>query len=93
MKYIAEQDIIQSWSKLIESNESNRSQLNKFFGLLEVLKHLNIEPNGVITSGIQYHLNSSSLSEELQGKYFLISSVLSFKFSYHFSSLSSWALI
>jgi hypothetical protein len=70
MKYISEQDIIESWSNLIETNEKNRAQLNKFFGLLEVLKQLNIHPNGIVTSGIQYHLNSSSLSEELQEKYF-----------------------
>jgi len=70
MKFISEQDIIKAWSDLIESNDTNRSQLNKFFGLLEVLPLLNISGNEIVKPGFQYHLNSNELSTELQSKYY-----------------------
>jgi 5-methylcytosine-specific restriction protein B len=70
MKFISEKDIIKAWSDLIESNDANSSQLNKFFGLLEVLPLLNIGENQIVKPGLQYHLNSNELSIELQSKYY-----------------------
>ena len=69
MKYIAEQEIIKSWSRLIDSNETNHS-LNKFFGLIEIIRNLNLVSSENIKAGFQYHLNTGDLSNALQSKYF-----------------------
>lgn len=78
MKYISDKEIAKAWSRLIDSNEQKRAPLNKFFGLLEVIGNLKMEENELIKSGVQYELNTATLSNALQAKYFFGAEVKDF---------------
>lgn len=70
MKFLSEKTIIDSWRQLIEIGETNRSQLNKFFGVLELLQHINLPSGKPVESNYQYNVFSGHLSNSLQDKYF-----------------------
>lgn len=70
MKYISEKEIIRAWSNLIDSDDKNKTALNKFFGILEILKLIKLEQNGVITPNVQYQISNSQLSESLQSTFY-----------------------
>lgn len=70
MKYLSQSTIFESWKSIIELGETSRASLNKFFGILEILKHLNIETGNPVESNYQYNVFSSQLSSSLQDKFF-----------------------
>lgn len=70
MKYLSQSTIFESWKSIIEQGETSRASLNKFFGILEILKHLNIETGNPVESNYQYNVFSSQLSTSLQDKFF-----------------------
>ncbi|MCT4151998.1 AAA family ATPase [Elizabethkingia anophelis] len=70
MKYLSQPTIFESWKSIIEQGEISRASLNKFFGILEILKHLNIETGNPVESNYQYNVFSSQLSSSLQDKFF-----------------------
>lgn len=70
MKYLSQSTIFESWKSIIEQGETSRASLNKFFGILEILKHLNIEIGNPVESNYQYNVFSSQLSTSLQDKFF-----------------------
>jgi len=70
MKFLTEATIFESWKQLIEIWDVNRSPLNKFFGVLELLQHLNIEQGEPVKTNFQYNVFSGQLSNSLQDKYF-----------------------
>lgn len=70
MKYLSQSTIFESWKSIIELGETSRASLNKFFGILEILKHLNIEIGNPVESNYQYNVFSSQLSSSLQDKFF-----------------------
>lgn len=72
MKYLSQSTIFESWKSIIEQGETSRASLNKFFGILEILKHLNIETGNPVESNYQYNVFSSQLSTSLQDKFFLM---------------------
>jgi 5-methylcytosine-specific restriction protein B len=76
MKYISESEIINSWKNLIEFSQKNKNSLNKFFGLLDVLKNLNIDR--AIQPNVQYILKTKDLSNSLQNKYYFDSTIKQF---------------
>jgi hypothetical protein len=50
MKHFSQSTIFESWKSIIEQGEISRASLNKFFGILEILKHLNIETGNPVKS-------------------------------------------
>lgn len=70
MKYLSQATIFESWKSIINQGETSRASLNKFFGILEILKHLNIETGNPVKSNYQYNVFSSQLSSSLQDKFF-----------------------
>ncbi|QIY89408.1 McrB family protein [Chryseobacterium gallinarum] len=70
MKYLSKSTVFESWKSIIEQGETSRASLNKFFGILEILKHLNIEIANSVESNYQYNVFSSELSNSLQDKFF-----------------------
>lgn len=70
MKYLSQSTIFESWKSIIKQGEISRASLNKFFGILEILKHLNIETANHVESNYQYNVFSSELSNSLQDKFF-----------------------
>jgi hypothetical protein len=70
MKFLSETTIFESWKELIEIGEVNRTPLNKFFGVLELLQHLNLEEGYPVESNFQYNVFAGQLSNSLQEKYF-----------------------
>ena len=70
MKFISETTIFESWKQLIEIGETNKAPLNKFFGVLELLQHLNLNQGESPESNFQYNVFSGQLSNSLQEKYF-----------------------
>lgn len=70
MKYLSQSTIFESWKSIIEQGEISRASLNKFFGILEILKHLNVETGNPVESNYQYNVFSSELSNSLQDKFF-----------------------
>ncbi|UFK97706.1 McrB family protein [Kaistella faecalis] len=69
MKYISESFVIKSWHNLIIKGAEDRLQLNKFFGVLELLQHLDISSEEPIKPNNQYNVKVSELSTSLQNKY------------------------
>ncbi len=70
MKYLSKSTVFQSWKNIIEQGEVTRASLNKFFGILEILKQLNVKIGNPIESNNQYNVFSSQLSSSLQDKFF-----------------------
>ncbi len=70
MKYISEKEIIKSWTAIVNEGVRSKAPLNKFFGLLEMIKLLKPEPNAGIQPSVQYKVKSSDLSSNLQELYF-----------------------
>ncbi|MFC6097674.1 McrB family protein [Flavobacterium qiangtangense] len=70
MKFLSETTIFESWKQLIKIGETTRAQLNKFFGVLELLQHLNLEDGEPVESNFQYNVFARQLSNSLQDKYF-----------------------
>ncbi len=70
MKYLSQSTIFESWKSIIEQGETSRASLNKFFGILEILKHLNTQTGYPVESNYQYNVFSSQLSSSLQEKFF-----------------------
>jgi len=70
MKFISENTVFESWKELIEFGEVTKASLNKFFGLLELLQHIDLSQDKPIESNFQYQILSSQLSNSLQEKYF-----------------------
>ena len=70
MKFLSEATIFESWKQLIEIGETTRTPLNKFFGVLELLQHLNLEQGEPVESNFQYNVFTGQLSISLQEKYF-----------------------
>ncbi len=70
MKYLSKSTVLESWKKIVEQGISNSASLNKFFGFLEILRHLNLDSDERIESNCQYSISSSQLSLSLQDKYF-----------------------
>lgn len=70
MKFLSETTIFESWKQLIEIGATNRAPLNKFFGVLELLQHLNLNQDEPVDSNFQYNVFSGQLSNSLQDKYF-----------------------
>jgi hypothetical protein len=70
MKFLSEATIFESWKQLIEIGDVNRTPLNKFFGVLELLQHLNLELGEPVESNFQYNVFAGQLSTSLQEKYF-----------------------
>lgn len=79
MKYISEEEIIQSWCNLIDSQELHHSSLNKFFGLIELIKNISLQKNEKINPAVQYKLRTSDLSASLQEKYYFDKGLQQFK--------------
>lgn len=70
MKYLSAEAIFESWKQLIEIGETSRAPLNKFFGVLELLQHLNLSRGESVESNFQYNVFTGELSSSLQEKYF-----------------------
>jgi hypothetical protein len=70
MKYISEASIIESWKNLVTAGETHRISLNKFFGILEILRHIDIASKSQITPNIEYRLTTGHLSTTLQNLYY-----------------------
>ncbi len=70
MKFLSEATIFESWKQLIEIGEATRTPLNKFFGVLELLQHLNLQQGEPVESNFQYNVFAGQLSSSLQEKYF-----------------------
>ncbi|WP_316805309.1 McrB family protein [Pedobacter nototheniae] len=70
MKFLSEATIFESWKQLIDIGETTRTPLNKFFGVLELLQHLNLEQGEPVESNFQYNVFAGQLSLSLQEKYF-----------------------
>lgn len=70
MKYFTTATISSSWTRIIREGQVHRSQLNKFFGILEILKCIDNTTNGHIQSNFVYRLVARELSNGLQLKYY-----------------------
>lgn len=69
MKYISEKEIVKSWTNLIDFGRSHKAPLNKFFGLIEIMRLINPEKQNIIANK-QYTLSNSALSRRLQEIYY-----------------------
>lgn len=69
MKYLSNSTIFESWKNIIEQGETSRAPLNKFFGILEIVRNLNFEIGNSIEPNYQYNISSSQLSNSLQSKF------------------------
>jgi hypothetical protein len=70
MKFLSKATIFESWKQLIEIGDTTRTPLNKFFGVLELLQHLNLDQGEPVESNFQYNVFAGQLSNSLQEKYF-----------------------
>ena len=42
MKYLSKSTVFESWKNIVKQGEVSRASLNKFFGMLDILKNLSL---------------------------------------------------
>lgn len=93
MKYLSKTTINDAWKSIVEIGETKKLSLNKFFGILELLRHIDLEQNRSVVSNCQYSVLLGELSNSLQDKYFFSESnkkVFSSKDTYNIIFPDKW---
>lgn len=70
MKYLSVNTVFEGWKTVFLSGESTRAPLNKFFGFLELMRHVDLLSQPAITPNFQYKLVAKELSNSLQDLYY-----------------------
>lgn len=70
MKYLSVKTVFEGWKTVFQSGELTRAPLNKFFGLLELMRHVDLLSQPAIIPNFQYKLVAKELSNSLQDLYY-----------------------